>query len=129
MIEKALIIIIFMYATSFALLGGQYLLSPFGVELTNLEGVPISSSILTIVQTDNLASVTNQLNLINGTQAEADPVTVAAGLVVDILGLLTGSYVFNLLFLIGVPPIFIYGMIVIYAIILFRALIAYLRGI
>jgi len=101
----------------------------FGIEMVNYEGTPISSNLLTIIDTDNLNSITNNLNTINGTTAESDPVGTAAGLVVDILGLLTGSYIFNLLFLFGVPPIFIGGMIILYAFMLFRTLIAYLRGI
>ena len=129
MIEKALMIIIFMYAVSFSLLGGEYLMSVFGITMVNYEGTPIQSSLLAIVDTDNLNSVTNNLNTVNGTTAESDPVGTAAGLVVDILQLMTGTYIFNLLFLFGVPPIFIYGITVIYALILFRALIAYLRGI
>ena len=129
MIEKPLIIIIFMYSVSFSLLGGQFVMDSFGITMTNLEGTPIQSSLLGIIDTDNLNSVTNQLNTINGTQAESDPVTVAAGLVVEVLQLMTGTYIFNMLFLFGVPPIFVYGMVTIYAIMLFRTLIAYLRGI
>lgn len=122
-------IVIFMYAVSFSLLGGQYVMDVFGITMTNYEGVPIHSNLLAIVDTDNLNSVTNQLNQINGTEAEVDPVGVAAGLVVEVLQLMTGTYIFNLLFLFGVPDIFIYGLVTLYAIMLFRTLIAYLRGI
>lgn len=129
MIEKALIVIIFMYSVSFALLGGQYVMSVFGIEMVNYEGAPIRSNLLKIVDTDKLSSVTNNLNMFNGTAAEENPITAAAGLVVDILALMTGSYIFNILFMFGVPPIFVEGMIVIYALILIRALVAYLRGV
>jgi len=129
MIEKPLIIIIFMYAVSFSLLGGQFVMDSFGIEMTNLEGTPLESNLLAIVDTDNLNSVTSNLTNLNATEAETDPVTAAAGLVVDVLQLMTGTYIFNILFLFGVPPIFIYGMVTIYAIMLFRTLIAYLRGI
>ena len=129
MIEKALIVIVFMYAVSFSLLGGQFLMDTFGITMTSTDGTVISSSLLTIVDVDNLNTVTNQLNTVNGTEAELDPFGVAAGLTVEILQLMTGTYVFNLLFLFGVPAIFVYGMVVLYAILLFRALIAYLRGI
>lgn len=129
MIEKALIIIVFMYALSFSLLGGQFVMSTFGITMVNYEGTPIQSNLLAIVDTDNLNSVTSNLTTINGTTAESDPIGTAAGLVVDIIQLMTGTYIFNLLFLFGVPPIFVYGMITLYAIMLFRALIGYLRGI
>ena len=129
MIEKSLIIIIFMYAISFSLLGGQYVMSTFGVTMVNYEGTPITSNLEIIIKPDRLNTITDNLNNINGTTAESDPVGTAAGLVVDIIGLLTGSYIFNLLFLFGVPSIFIGGMVILYAFMLFRTLIGYLRGI
>ena len=129
MIEKPLIIIIFMYAVSFSLLGGQYMLSTFGVELTNPQGEPIRSNLLLIVESDNLNSITKQLTAINGTAAEVNPVLLAAGLVIEVLQLLTGTYIFSIMYVFGVPPIFVYGFITLYAIMLFRTLIAYLRGV
>lgn len=129
MIEKALIAIVFMYAVSFSLLGGQYLMDTFGITMTNIDGTPVSPSLLSIVDVDNLNSVTNELNTVNGTEASADPFGVAAAMTVTFLQLLTGTYVFNLLFLFGVPAIFVYGMTTLYALLLIRALIAYLRGI
>jgi hypothetical protein len=127
--DKAVITIIFMYALSFSLLGGQYILEPFGITMTNAEGVEIRSSLLSIIDTDNLNTVTENLVTINGTQAESDPVSVSAMLVVEILELLTGTYIFNLLFLFLVPPIFVYGMIILYSILLFLFVIPILRGI
>ena len=118
-----------MYATSFSLLGGQFIMDSFGITMVATDGTVIASNLLTIVDVNNLNTVTNELNLVNGTEAELDPFGVAAGLTVEILQLMTGTYIFNLLFLFGVPAIFVYGMVVLYAILLFRALIAYLRGI
>ena len=118
-----------MYAVSFSLLGGQYVMDVFGITMTNFEGVEIQSALLTIIDTDNLNTVTNQLVDVNGTEAGEDPFGVAAVLTVELLQLMTGTYIFNLLFLFGVPAIFVYGMVVLYALLLFRALIAYLRGI
>ena len=129
MIEKALIAIVFMYAVSFSLLGGQFVMDSFGITMTNTNGVEIRSSLLGIVDTDNLNTVTGQLTGVNGTEAGEDPFGVAAVLTVELLQLMTGTYIFNILFLFGVPAIFVYGMVVLYALLLFRALIAYLRGI
>lgn len=129
MIEKALIIIIFMYATSFSLLGGQYIMSVYDIELVNVDGTPFESALLDIIDTDEINSVTDNLNTINGTEAETNPIEVAAGLVVDLIGIMTGAYIFNVLWLAGIPDIFINGVIVLYAFMLFRALIGYLRGI
>lgn len=129
MIEKALIVIVFMYSTSFALLGGQYYMDTFGITMVNIDGVPIAPALLTIVDVDELNRVTGELNTVNATQAGLDPFGVAAVLTVEILQLMTGTYIFNLLFLFGVDAIFVYGLVVLYAIMLFRALIAYMRGI
>lgn len=129
MIEKALIIVIFMYATSFSLLGGQYIMSVYDIQLINVDGTPYESALLDIINTDEINSVTDNLNTINGTEAESNPIEVAAGLVVDLIGILTGAYIFNVLWLAGVPDIFVNGVIVLYAFMLFRALIGYLRGI
>lgn len=126
MIEKALIVIVFMYAASFSLLGGQFLMSTYGVTMVNFEGTPISSNLLDIIDVDTLNNVTDNLNTINGTATEANPVETAAGLVVDLIAILTGAYIFNILWLFAIPDIFVNGFILIYAFLLFRALIGYL---
>jgi|APSaa5957512535_1039671.scaffolds.fasta_scaffold111497_2 hypothetical protein len=130
MIEKPLIIIVFLYASSFGLLGAQYVLADtFGIALVNFEGVEIQSNLLDIINEDSLNSVTGNLNTLNQTTIETDPITAAGELLWDVLTILTGTYVFNLLSLLGVPDIIIAGMVIIYAIMLFRTLIALLRGI
>lgn len=130
MIEKSLIIIIFMYAASFGMLGSQYILGDvFNITMTNFEGEPIQSDLLTAINEDTLNTVTGNLASLNNTELESNPITGAAGLVVDILTLLTGTYIFNMLSLIGIPDIIIAGMVIIYALMLFRTLIAYLRGV
>ena len=130
MIEKPLIIVIFMYAVSFGVLGAQYVLADvFYITLANHEGVEIKSNLLDVIDEDNINTVTGNLNTLNQTTIETNPITGAAELVWDVLTLLTGTYIFNFLFLMGVPPIIIAPMVIIYAILLFRTLIAYLRGI
>ena len=129
MIEKALIVIVFMYAISFSLLGGQYIMDIFGITMTTYDGTEVRSSLLAIVDTNELNTVTSELVNVNGTAAGLDPFGVAAVLTVELLQLMTGTYIFNLLFLFGVPAVFVYGMMVLYALLLFRALIAYMRGI
>ena len=101
----------------------------FGITLVNFEGVEIQNNVLDIVNEDNINTVTGNLNTLNQTTIESDPITAAAELVWDVVTLLTGTYVFNLLSLLGVPDIIIAGMVIIYSIMLFRTLIGYLRGI
>ena len=131
MIEKSLVIIIFMYATSFAALGVQYTIADsFGLNLVGANGDDISSEVLDFVRIDTINQRTGAFVDANQTQMGLEPVIAAAGLVVEIFLLLTGTYIFNLLFyLIGIPPIWIAGFVVLYFFLLMRTIVAYLRGI
>ena len=82
MIEKSLIIITFMYAISFSMIAGQYVLGDvFGITVTNFEGVEIKSNLLDVINEGNLNSVTGNLNNLNQTTIEANPITAAGELV------------------------------------------------
>jgi len=131
MIEKALYIMIFLYALSFAALGVQFtLFDAFGIQLTNFEGVPIQSNLLGIVDVAQLNISTENLVTANQTQMGLEPIVSAAGLVVEIFLLLTGTYIFNVILLItGVDTIWMVGFVILYFILLMRTIIAYLRGI
>ena len=142
MIEKSLVIIIFMYATSFAALGVQYTIADsFGINLVGANGDDISSNVLDFIDTGFINQISdvdrgdppgssNQAGVFNQTAMSLDPIVSAAGLVVEIFLLLTGTYIFNLLFyLIGIPPIWIAGFVVLYFFLLMRTIVAYLRGI
>ncbi len=131
MIEKSLVIIIFMYATSFAALGMQFTLADsFGINLVGANGDDISSEVLDFVRISEINTRTGAFTGANQTQMGLEPIVSAAGLVVEIFLLLTGTYIFNLLFyLIGIPPIWIAGFVVLYFFLLMRTIVAYLRGI
>ena len=135
MIEKALIVIIFMYSVSFSLLAGQFVVGDiYGVTLTNYAGTPIKSAVLDFVNQDTLNTVTEAIADVNSTRnTTLDAVTQSfeLGLTIgfELLTLLTGTYIFNFLYLMGVPAIMIAGMVLIYVILLGRAIIAYLRGV
>ena len=90
MIDKALMIIIFMYTLSFSILGVQYSVGDtFGITLTNL----------------------------------------AAFVAWELITLMTGTYIFYIMYLFGVPLIFVLGMTILYGFLLARAIIGYVRGI
>jgi len=121
-----------MYAASFSFLGVQYTLADvFGITMTNYEGIEIRSNLLDILDEDSLNLTTGELNNLNQTAIEDNPITAAAGYVWDIFTILTGTYIFNLMALLlpSSAHIFIGGFVAIYAIMLFRTLIAYLRGV
>ena len=105
MIEKALMILIFMYAVSFSLLAGQYFIGDvLGITLRNWQGTEIRSAILDFIHQDTLNDVTNNIATVNTTRnSTLDAVTQSfeLGLTVgfEILQLLTGTYIFNLFFI------------------------------
>ena len=131
MIEKALYVIIFMYAISFSLLGMQYSLGDvFGLTLTNFEGQPIKSDLLTVVNTVNINTALGNITTANYTAGSTDDAfAIAAGAAAELFLLMTGTYIFNVLFLMGVDLIWISGFVVLYGILFARAVLAYIRGI
>jgi len=133
LIEKSLIVIIFMYASSFAMLGMQYTLADsFGINLVGANGDDISSEVIDFIRLDNIQSITDTTNATkyNTTGFSLDPITNAAGLVVEIFLLLTGTYIFNVLFyVLGIPSIWIAGFVILYMFMMMRTIVAYLRGI
>jgi len=130
MIEKSLYIMIFMYATSFGLLGAQFLVGDvIGVTMTDIEGNPLKSSILTTIQVDTLGTSAQNVIGTNQTTVVSDPITAAAGIAWELIQLMTGTYIFNIAYLMGVPLIIVAGMTLLYIILLMRTIIAYLRGV
>jgi len=130
MIEKALIIIIFMYSMSFSMLGVQYILGDvFDITMTSMTGVPIRSNLLSITDVDTLNILGANVTGTNATVIRTDPITAAAEMAYEIFLLITGTYVFNMLLLFDVPVVFVAGLILIYVMLMMRAVIGYLRGI
>lgn len=124
-----------MYSVSFSLLAGQYVVADvYGLTLRSWTGAEIKSSVLDFIDQDTLNDVTLAIANVNSTRnSTLDAVTQSfeLGLTIgfELLTLLTGTYIFNFLYLMGVPAVMIAGMVIIYAILLGRAIIAYLRGV
>lgn len=137
MSEKAIVVIIFMYSTSFSLLAAQYVLGDvFGTTLTSpVTGAPLKSNLIGVNGTSGIVQIntinTQQQNITSITRNNTvtNPIGTAAGQAYELLQILTGTYIFNVLALLGVAPIFISGLVVLYVILLARAIIAYIRGI
>ena len=121
---------IFMYATSFGLLGGQFLMGDIiGIELKDINGNPLKSSILDTINVDTLGTSAQNVIGTNATAVTTDPITAAAGIAWELIQLMTGTYIFNIAYLMGVPLIIIAGITLLYIILLMRTIIAYLRGV
>ena len=124
-----------MYCVSFSLLAGQYVVGDvYGVTLRAPNGEPIKSGILEFINIENVNEVTAAIANVNDTRnSTLDAVTQSfeLGLTIgfELLLLMTGTYIFNFLYLMGVPAIMIIPIVAIYAILLGRAIIAYLRGV
>lgn len=136
MIEKALIVIIFMYAASMSLLAMQYVLADeFGITMTNIHGEPIESHIVGYINEAELNERLDNITTANftGNTTYYDRVetftTSAAFVAWELVQLLTGTYIFNLAFLLGIPIHFVMIITVIYALLLGRAIIGLIRGI
>ncbi len=130
MIEKSLYIMIFMYSISFSILGAQFIVGDImGVTMTDINGDPLKSSILTTIQVDQLNTSAQNVIGTNQTSIVSDPITAAAGIAWELILLMTGTYVFQIAYLLGIPSILVAGMVLLYIILLMRTIIAYLRGI
>ena len=121
---------LFMYATSFSILGAQFVLGDvMGVQMTDINGDPLTSSILTTIQVDQLNTSAQHVIGTNQTAVTQDPITAAAGIAWELILLMTGTYVFQIAYLLGIPSIIVAGMVLLYIILLMRTIIAYLRGV
>ena len=136
MIDKALMIIIFMYAVGFSMLGVQYTLADtFGITMTNMEGTPIKSALHGFIKDDEINERTQNIVSANfqGNSTYFDKVetftTGAAFVAWELVTLMTGTYIFYIMFLFGVPEIFVLVFVTLYVLLLARAIIGYVRGI
>lgn len=136
MIDKALMIIIFMYAVGFSMLGVQYTLADtFGITMTNMEGTPIKSALHGFIKDDEINERTQNIVSANfqGNSTYFDKVetltTGAAFVAWELVTLMTGTYIFYIMFLFGVPEIFVLVFVTLYVLLLARAILGYVRGI
>lgn len=128
--EKGLIIIIFMYALSVGLLGCQYVFADvMHIALTSFTGIPIKMYVLNYTQTSTVNTAQAGILGANQTSVVNNPLTAAAGIAWELIQLLSGTYIFNLLLLFNIPGPVIAGFVMIYIFFLARAIMAYIRGI
>ncbi len=119
----------------FALLGGQFVIADvFHTQLTDFNGNPIKNTLVTGTGTATLNTI--QVNATCTTTAcrslATNPITylqVAAAYAWDLFMLIMGLGVFQFLFQLGVPLIFLSGFIAMYLFLLIRSLMGWLRGI
>lgn len=142
MIDKALILIMFMYAMSFGIYGAQYMLAdPYGITLTTIptpdtpNGVPVKLHLKAFIDEATFNQRTANISEGNFTTNSTfydrvETFTTSAAFVGwELVQLITGTYVFQILVLFGVPDVFVTMIIALYTLLLARAIIGYVRGI
>ena len=129
-------IIIFMYAIGFSIVGVQFTLGDvFGITLTNVEGQPIDSALRGFIKQDELNLRSANIVAANFTTNSTfydriETFTTGAAFVAwELITLMTGTYVFYIMILFGIDEIFVIGFLALYIILLARAIIGYVRGI
>ncbi len=133
--NKALIIWIFMFFFGGMGLVAQYTADSFGYTIKNFEGVPIESNILGIIDIDDINVRTINIveaNFTGNTTAYnrvEDPQVSGAFVAWEVIQLITGTYIFNLLILFGVPIIMVVPMVIVYVLLLAVFIWTSIRGI
>lgn len=129
-------LIIFMYAIGFSIVGIQFTIADvFNIELTNMEGVPIDLALRGFINNDEINTRTGNIVAANFTTNSTffDRVetftTGAAYVAWELITLMTGTYIFYIMLLFGVDEIFVLIFVVLYALLLARSIIGYVRGI
>ena len=104
----------------------------YGVVLVGFDGLPLKDIVLQISNVGTINTLIGQANSLNSTNIQSDPLGVAsaiAGISVTLVELVTGTYVFDILYHLGVPIIFVAGMVILYVALLARAILGWIRGV
>jgi len=138
MIDKPFYIIIAAYSFSFGLLGAQFMADSYGIVLTAPDGTVIKNALLEYINEDQINTFSSNVTASNNGTGDGSssfgawglqPIIEAANIATFLFYLMTGTLIFNFLYLFGVPAIFIIPIVVIYFILLARAIIALIRGV
>jgi len=137
MIYKGLFIIIVFYALGVSFLGIELTLGQWmHIEMVSpLTGEPVKTAISGYMQQQQFNERTEAITSANFTTNstfynKVETFTTAAAFVAwELVGLMTGVYIFYIMSLFGVPNWFVVGFIVVYILLLARAIIGYIRGI
>ena len=102
----------------------------YGITLTAPDGTVIKNALLEYINQDQLNTFSQNVTASNnGTSWGLEPIIQAGNIATFLFYLLTGTLIFNFLYLFGVPAIFIIPIVVIYFILLARSIIALIRGV
>lgn len=121
---------VFLWSSAFGLLGAQYVYADvFGITMVSpVTGTPMKSSLLTYFNIGNINTIGTN---VTGTQRSqvVNNINEFLSIVWEMIQILTGTYVFNLFNLLGIPAITTAGFVALYTFLLVRAYFGYIRGI
>ena len=136
MINKSVSIIICMYCVCMSVLVGQYVIGDiFEMTLTNYKGEPIRSELIALVNFDAINRASE--NIIeskddHGNNSFDRVLEFNVGMayaVFEFITILSGTYIFYFMFLMGLPLPFVMIFVVPYTILFIRTFVGLLRGI
>lgn len=137
MIDKSIMIIIFMYGASISFLTVEYVMvDVFHIEVTNYQGDQLTGAFVTTQLNLDAFNIVSQ-EIVNGTFNENTTfynkvetyATAGAAVAWNFVSLLSGLYIFNLLVFMGVPMPFVIGLAILYVFLLARTIIGLLQRI
>lgn len=133
MMEKSMMAIMFVYAISIGFLGLQFVVfDVFHSQMTNFQGVPLKNNIINDIGVATINNVSGALGH-NSTQtiaqAAAQYAAAVANIAIDLIMLITGLYIFDIMLQLGIPSIFIVGFVILYLFLLIRSIVGWVRGI
>lgn len=139
-----------MYTASFCLLGTQYIFGDIlNIDMATLvdvydpvtgdttpAGTPMKSYLIGFINTGTIDSVADRVTTGDYTNSDVSFVdrfisfaVIAAYIAWDVITLLSGTYIFNLVFMMGIPYVFVFGFVVIYVLTVMRAAVTLIRGV
>ena len=135
MIDKSIMIIIFMYAASISFLTVEYVfVDVFHITVTNYNGQELTGGLVTnFMDLETFDAVSGAI--VNGTFNQNTTfynkvetyATAGAAVAWNFVTLLSGLYIFNLVIFLGVPLPFVIGIAILYVFLLARTIIGLLQ--
>ena len=128
---------IFMYALTTSLLAVQYMIADtYDMSLTNYKGESLAPPLLNIAQVSNFNEASTNIidTNFNGTvdgrpfDKVVDFNQSMAYSVFQFLSILSGTYVFYIMYFLGIPLVVVGGFILLYSLLLIRTIVGILRG-
>lgn len=138
MIDKSLIIILIMYVITISLMTFEYTwAAPYGLSLTNFQGEAITPVLESTLPQDRLNQIqtdvlTTNINATVGGEPFDRVGDFNLGMAYtawEYISLLSGTYMFYILYFMGVPLPLVIGMSLIYGFFFIRTVVGILRGI